>query len=115
MARKKKTDLVAVRDSETGQFISGNPGRPPGSKNRITVLKTALEEGFRGDNFDKIRQVLDKVVELALKGDKTAMKMIWESAVSKGLGASDKEAKSDKGFTVHHMHHDVDDKGNKDE
>ena len=110
MTKKTKTDLVAVRDDETGKFVHGNPGRPAGSKNRITLLKTALEESFRGDNYDKIRTVLDKIVDLALAGDKTAMKMVWEAAVSKGLSATDKEAKTDKGFTVHHMHHDIDKK-----
>lgn len=105
---KKKGDLVAVRDPANGKFISGNPGRPKGSKNRITLLKAVLEEGFRADNDDRIRAVLDQVLDAALSGDKTAMKMVWEAAISKSLGAADKEAKTDKGFTVHHMHHDVD-------
>lgn len=111
----EKTDLVATRDPETGQFVSGNPGRPRGSKNRITLLKAALEEGFRESRFDDIRAVLDKVIDRALKGDKMAQKMVWEAAVSKGLGAADKESKSDKGFTVHHMHHDVNDNKGKED
>jgi len=104
----KKKDLVAVRDEKTGQFVSGNPGRPQGSKNRITLLKAMMEEGFRSDNEDKIRAVLDQVLEDALTGDKQSRKMVWEAAVSRGLGASDKEAKTDKGFTVHHIHHEDD-------
>ena len=76
----KKADLVAVRDEKTGQFLPGNPGKPKGSKNRITLLKAALEEGFRESNEDKIRAVLDKVVDMALAGDKQAIKMVWESA-----------------------------------
>ena len=114
MTKKKKGDLVALQDPETGKFVAGNPGRPKGSKNRITLLKAALEEGFREDNFDKIKQVLDAVVDEALMGDKASMKMVWDAAVSKGLSAVDKEAKTDKGFTVHHLHHDVDEtKGKK--
>ena len=30
-------------DSETGKFIEGNPGRPKGSKNYLTLLEEGLE------------------------------------------------------------------------
>ena len=113
---KGKGDLVALQDPVTGKFVEGNPGRPVGSKNRITMIKAALEEGFREENFEKIRRVLDDVVEAALKGGKMERKMVWDIAVSKGLSVADKEGKTDKGFTVHHMHHDInDDKGKDDE
>ncbi len=109
------SDIVALQDPMSGQFVEGNPGRQKGSKNRITLLKAQLEEGFREQNGDKIRAVLDAVVDAALNGDKTSMKMVWEAAVSKGLSATDKEAKTDKGFTVHHVHHDVNDEESKED
>lgn len=110
MAGKNK-DLVAVRDDD-GRFskgVSGNPaGRPLGSKNRITILKVALEEAFRDETFDDVLNVLSMVVKQAKEGDKSSQKLVWDSAVSKGIMAQDKDAKGDQGFTVHHMHHDVD-------
>ena len=110
---QNKSDLVAVRDEKTGRFLPGNSGRPVGSKNRITLLKVALEEAFREDAYDKVLQVLEQVVEQALKGDKSSQRLVWDSAVSKGIQATDKDATDKKGFTVHHMHHDInDDKGN---
>ena len=111
MSSDKKTDLVAVRDDD-GRFVkgqSGNPaGRPIGSKNRITVLKVALEEAFRDETFEDVLIILKQVVADAKAGDKSARKMVWDSAVSKGMLAQDKDAKTEQGFTVHHMHHDVD-------
>ncbi len=108
----KDKDLVAIRDPETGKFLpgkSGNPrGRPQGSKNRITLMKVALEEAFREETYEDVLDVLRQVVQQAKQGDKASQKMVWESAVSKGIQATDKDAKSDKGFTVHHMHHNVD-------
>ena len=110
-SNKKKTDLVALRD-DNGRFskgISGNPaGRPVGSKNRITILKLALEEAFRDETYNDVLDVLRMVVVQAKEGDKASQRMVWDAAVSKGAMAQDKDAKEEQGFTVHHMHHDVD-------
>jgi hypothetical protein len=114
---EKKSDLVAVRDEKTGRFLPGNPGggRTAGSKNRITLLKVALEEAFREDTYDDVIDVLRMVVSQAKEGDKASQKMVWDSAVSKGMTATDKEGADKKGFTVHHMHHENIDKGKEDE
>lgn len=112
MIDNDKQDLVAVRDEKTGKFLPGNPGnggRPAGSKNRITLMKVALEEAFRDNTYEDVLEVLHMVVSQALAGDKSSQKMVWESSLSKGLQSNDKDAKEDKGFTVHHMHHDVED------
>jgi len=113
----KKADLVALQDPKTGRFIKGNPGggRAVGSKNRITLLKVALEEAFREDTYEDIIEVLKMVVVQAKEGDKASQRMVWDSAMSKGIQSSDKEATDKKGFTVHHLHHDVDDKKGKDD
>ena len=107
---KVPKDLVAIKD-EKGKWLkghSGNPaGRPVGSKNKITIMKLALEEAFRDDSFEDVLNVLKMVVDQAIGGDKSSQKLVWDSAVSKGMGAQDKEVKGDTGFTVHHMHHDV--------
>lgn len=116
MAEEKKADLIAVRNAK-GQFLPGNTegGRVVGSKNRITLLKVALEEAFRDEVYDDVLKVLKQVVDQALQGDKSSQRLVWDSAVSKGIQASDKEATDKKGFTVHHLHHDVDDKKGKDD
>lgn len=119
MAKSKKADIVALQDPTTGKFLPGNPGggRAPGSKNRITILKVALEEAFRDEAYEDVQKVLKMIVAQALAGDKASQRMIWDASVSKGIQASDKEATDKKGFTVHHMHHDVNDdkKGKNDE
>lgn len=111
----KKADLVTVRNAK-GQFLPGNKegGRAMGSKNRITLMKVALEEAFRDESYDDVLKVLKMVVDQAIEGDKSSQRLVWDSAVSKGIQASDKEATDKKGFTVHHMHHDVNEKGEND-
>jgi Family of unknown function (DUF5681) len=52
-------------------FQSGNPGRPPGSKNKTTRALEQLAEG-------QAEQVFQKVVEQALAGDVASQRMILD-------------------------------------
>lgn len=99
----------AVRAPErasNGTFLAGNkggPGRPKGSKNRITVLKQMMEEGFREANQAKVAAVLNKILDEALDGDRACMKMVWDAHVSKAAHAEDKTAGTKQAITVHRM------------
>src|SRR6266511_4398358 len=52
-------------------FQSGNPGRPPGSKNKVTRALEQLAEG-------QAEQLLRKVIEQALAGDVTCQRMMLD-------------------------------------
>jgi hypothetical protein len=52
-------------------FEKGNPGRPPGSRNKVTVALEQLLEG-------QAEAVVAKVVEKALEGDRMAMRLVFE-------------------------------------
>ena len=52
-------------------FERGNPGRPPGSKNKLTQFVEQLAEG-------EAEQVIQKVLEQALAGDVSSQKMILD-------------------------------------
>jgi hypothetical protein len=52
-------------------FANGNPGRPPGSKNRTTLLAAALLEG-------QAKELVRKGVELAKAGDRVMLKFFLE-------------------------------------
>lgn len=59
------------RDPGTGRFSTGNPGRPPGARNkrgRSTLMR--LE--------DAGEDIADKCVELALAGETTAIRLVLE-------------------------------------
>ena len=62
----------------SGQFskgTSGNPsGRPPGSRNQATLLMESLLEG-------EAEQLIRKVIELALAGDITALRLCLERLI----------------------------------
>lgn len=64
--------------------VSGNPnGRPAGSKNRITLLKHSLEEQLRQEASGVMVPVLQKCMEMALKGDRAMIKLLMELHISK--------------------------------
>ena len=52
-------------------FGPGNPGRPKGARNKSTVAIEALLEG-------QAAKIGQKCVEMALKGDSTAMRLVME-------------------------------------
>jgi len=57
-----------------GKFSKGNPGRPPGSRNRATRAAEAL--------LDREAEALGrKAIEMALRGDSTALRLCLERLV----------------------------------
>ena len=52
-------------------FKSGNPGRPPGSRNRVTQMLQQLAEG-------QAEQIFQKILEGALAGDGPCQKMLMD-------------------------------------
>lgn len=63
---------------------SGNPnGRPKGSKNQITLLKSSLELQLRREAEGEMPKVLRKAIKLALAGDRMMIKLLLELHMSK--------------------------------
>lgn len=89
-----------------GRFVKGSkggPGRPKGSKNRITLLKQHMEEGFRDASQAKVAAILNKILDEALDGNMAAMKMVWDAHISKATHQEDKTAGTKQAITVHRM------------
>src|SRR5271169_5967517 len=67
--------MSTARKKSNGQFgsgASGNPsGRPPGSRNKVTLLVEGLLEG-------EAEQLTRKAIELALEGDMQALRLCLE-------------------------------------
>jgi hypothetical protein len=62
---------VPVRKPRGRPFKPGNPGRPPGSKNKTTQIVEQLAEG-------KADQLIQKVLEQALAGDVSSQRMMLD-------------------------------------
>ena len=60
-----------VRKPRGRPFEPGNPGRPPGSKNKITQMVEQLVEG-------QAEQLVQKVLDLAQAGDVACLRMIFD-------------------------------------
>jgi hypothetical protein len=54
-----------------GRFLPGNPGRPMGSRHKVTLAIESLLEG-------EAEKLTRKCVEMAMAGDTTAMKLCLE-------------------------------------
>lgn len=80
--------------TEKGQFpvgVSGNPaGRPKGSKNHIVQLRQDMEIALREHvSAVKVKQIIDKMVVLAISGDVPAAKMILDKVLPNARDADD--------------------------
>jgi hypothetical protein len=62
---------VPVHKPRGRPFQSGNPGRPPGSKNKVTRALEQLAEG-------QAEQVFQKITEQALAGDVPSQKIFLD-------------------------------------
>jgi hypothetical protein len=60
-----------------GTFRPGNPGRPPGTRNKATLAALALLEG-------EAEALTRRCVELALAGDPTALRLVLDRLLPKG-------------------------------
>jgi hypothetical protein len=88
--------------------VSGNPkGRPKGSRNRATIIREALQEATLRQVTEKIPEVLDKAIELALEGNEQMIRMLVKDVIiapkeveDTGAGGSGKIQISIKNLTV---------------
>jgi hypothetical protein len=65
------------RPRRPGTFRPGNPGRPPGARNKATLAALALLEG-------EAEALARKAVELALAGDTVALRLVLDRLLPKG-------------------------------
>jgi len=63
--------MDAVNKPRGRPFKPGNPGRPPGSKNKTTRMAEQLVEG-------QAEQLVQKVLELAQGGNMAALRMVLD-------------------------------------
>jgi hypothetical protein len=75
MSGERKNDPV-TSGAKPWQFQQGNPGRPPGARNRATLAAMALLEG-------EAEALTRRCVELALAGDTTALRLCLERLLPK--------------------------------
>jgi hypothetical protein len=50
----------------------------------VTALKLLAEQSARERNSTKIQEVIDRIIDLALVGEPTAMTLVWKSIMSNG-------------------------------
>jgi hypothetical protein len=82
---------------KNGTFLPGSTGnrqgRPKGSKNRITLLKHAMEQQLREQMEGDMAEVVKQMMTLAKQGDKDMIKLAVQLHVSKAGSTDEKDAK----------------------
>ena len=56
-------------------------GRPKGAKNKSTIYKEIMHEGFEASMAKKFKKVVDVVIAQALTGDMKAAKMLFDRVI----------------------------------
>lgn len=86
------TNKQAAARFKKGQ--SGNPaGRPKGSKNKITLMKLALELNLRKQLENDAHEILRKAIELAKAGDQAMIKLLVDKMVPTSKAMEDEPTK----------------------
>ncbi len=88
--------------ANSGRFVkgqSGNPaGRPPNDKNKLSNLRKSLEVAvLEHVSVEKVKRIINKVVERAENGDMRAAKLILDKLVP---NAGPDDGADDNGRTV---------------
>ena len=69
MRRQPDSPGTSITTARGRPFVTGNPGRKPGSRNRTTIVAAALLEG-------EAEALTRKAIELALAGDVVMLKFL---------------------------------------
>ena len=76
------TDVKPIRKYGFQKGISGNPnGRPKGSKNKITLMKLALEGELRTQMKPHMAQILSVAIQKAIDGDQAMIKLLLDKTL----------------------------------
>lgn len=71
MSRDRNSGIVAGGRNANGTFAKGNPGRPKGTRLRVTRAVEDLMDG-------QAEAITQKAVDMALEGDATALRLCIE-------------------------------------
>ncbi len=74
-------------------------GRPPGAKNKTTLFKEIMQEGFEESLVKDFPKVIKTVIQAAKKGDMKAAKMLFDRVIPVSK-AVDLENLGKKGISI---------------
>lgn len=72
--QRSKSGGTKRRGAPAKPFLPGNPGRPPGSRNKTTLALEALLDG-------EAEEITRKAIEMAKDGDTIAMRLVLERLI----------------------------------
>lgn len=105
VSKKKKSSKLTKSKVITETKPQGHNlnGRPKGVKNKTTLFKEAMKQGFEDKLMSEGFKVFDAVIARAKEGDMTAAKMILDRVVpvSKAVDINATDIGKTGGITIH--------------
>ncbi len=90
-------DTTPVRTGRFQKGVSGNPaGRPKGSKNKITLMKLALEGELRAQLKPHMADILTQAITKALEGDPQMIKLLLDKTLPTTKAGEDEAPAKEK-------------------
>lgn len=74
-------------------------GRPKGAKNKTTIFKEIMHEGFEASMQKKFQKVIKVVIDKAIEGDMKAAKMLFDRVIPVSK-AVDLDSLGKKGISI---------------
>lgn len=92
-----KTQALAPRSTKFVKGQSGNPnGRPKGSKNKITLMKLALEGELRAQLKPHMADILTQAITKAMQGDPQMIKLLLDKTLPTTKAGEDEAPAKEK-------------------
>ena len=88
---------ITVKKNRRGLHLNG---RPKGVKNKTTIFREAMREGFEEKLQKDFKKVLDAVVHCAVNGDMTAAKLLMDRVIPVQKSIDLEDIEKGKGLTI---------------
>ena len=103
MSAKKKASKNTGINTKIGSDKGISAGRPKGAKNKTTLFKEVMKNGFEDELEKEFHAVLRAVISKAKEGDMSAAKMLIDRAVpvTKAVDINASDLGKTGGVTIH--------------
>lgn len=93
----ENSEKMPARSTKFQKGVSGNPnGRPKGSKNKITLMKLALEGELRAQLKPHMADILTQAIAKAMQGDPQMIKLLLDKTLPTTKAGEDEAPAKEK-------------------
>jgi len=98
--QEKETNSSKNISTEKSKENIRGRGRPPGAKNKLTLLQEAAKEGIMTEVLDNFAPIVKATLKRAEEGDPTALKILWDRVIPAQKATDGSNQQSSGGVTI---------------